>query len=596
MRLAPILASLPDGDLDRLAAEHVRTDEKLARPQLCTFLEGAIRSYPFVQDFVINRQPPTFSFLTLLLDAPGYELAVEGLSARVLEDTKRIMDLIDSGEVLGRDNQLQLYRRALFEARRSDLDVNPSEAALLAVLRRESRIAQVEHFLIEHHQDLREFWDKDDSFFHEEKALRSAGLVFLQEGKYVIAQEVAPALFQTLGVDMPTDAARRLLSYLSSSDYSAALEQIGSRTAGSKETRLERIMTERIQPHVVLRSVSLPTLKDICRDAGASPVGNKDDLIDRIIGHFSQGKDQPADEPAAQEIPEQRRLGEEQFNTLFGFLLHHELSDILRRFPDLRQTGSKETKIRTLWQASLSEETLLSELMNRDLEAILHRLSLRLGGSKNERIGRILEYFTAFQGTTETSVESDTENEAATTAAETSADVLGRQEAFRQKAASPQSSLQPWLEDILSASGLIRCYATEDDNPTKQLKNKLSQAAVIRGGLLVLLLNDEDAFLKAHEALVERWMTNEEWSKSVAAVALAYPLGAPVVRSIVESIESTFSERLRTLIFPSAGIVKAIGDRAVSPPSSSTEPCSQCRSRLPVGARFCPECGNRVLS
>ena len=44
MRLAPLLAAQSDEELERLAVEHVRTDEKLPRPQLCNFLEGALRS------------------------------------------------------------------------------------------------------------------------------------------------------------------------------------------------------------------------------------------------------------------------------------------------------------------------------------------------------------------------------------------------------------------------------------------------------------------------------------------------------------------------------------------------------------------------
>ncbi len=191
---------------------------------------------------------------------------------------------------MARDDQLRLYRRALYEARRNDLDLNSSEAALLALLRRESGVAQVEHFLIEHHQDLREFWDKDDSFAHEKKALRSAGLLFVLDDGVVIPEEIAPAIWQTLGIDMPTDSARRLFAYLSNNELASALEGAGSRTSGSKETRLERMLLERIQPRVVLRSVGLSTLKDICRETDASVSGNKDELIERIVAHFAHAR------------------------------------------------------------------------------------------------------------------------------------------------------------------------------------------------------------------------------------------------------------------------------------------------------------------
>ena len=102
MRLAPLLAALSDEELERLAAEHVRTDERLPKPQLCNFLEGALRSYRFINDFIINRQPPTFALLTMLLDAPGYALPVHGLSERAMAETRRIADLIDAGELVSR--------------------------------------------------------------------------------------------------------------------------------------------------------------------------------------------------------------------------------------------------------------------------------------------------------------------------------------------------------------------------------------------------------------------------------------------------------------------------------------------------------------
>lgn len=596
MKLAPLLAALTDEDLERLAIEHVRTDEKLPRPQLCNFLEGALHSYRFVNDFITNRQPPTFALLTLLLNASGYELPREGFRERVMAETKRLADLIDSGDLLARDGQLHLYRGALYEARRNDLDLNSSEAALLALLRRESGIAQVEHFLIEHHQDLREFWDKDDCFVHEENALRSAGLVFVRDERVVIPEEVAPAIWQTLGIDMPTDSARRLLGYLSSSDLASALAESGSRTSGSKDGRLERILTERIQPRVVLRSVGLPTLKDICRAAGASVTGNKDELVERIISHFAQRKDQQEEEPVEPPRREQRRLDQERFEALFSALLHQELTDILRRFPDLRQTGTKEVRIKTLWQAHLAEHTLLGELMNRDLEDVLHRLGLRLGGSKNERIGRIIDHFVENVGTHATTSESDDAAEdEPPQSTPVSPEVLAAQELFRQKASNPQASLQPWLEQLLDAPGLVRCYATEDANPTKQLKNKLSQAAAARGGLLVLMLADESAFSKAREALIERWMTNAEWPKSVACVALAYPLAAPSIQAIIECTDSPWATRLRSGLFASAKVFRAKSDEREPAGVLAVGPrCARCGHDLPPEARFCPHCGTRA--
>lgn len=594
MRLAPLLAALSDEDLDRLAVEHVRTDERLSRPQLCNFLEGALRSYRFVNDFITNRQPPTFALLTLLLDAPGYQLPKEGFQEHVMAETRRLAALVDSGEVVARDDQLQLYRRALAEARRNDLDVNGSEAALLSLLRRETGIAQVEHFLIEHHTDLRQFWDGDSCFTHEANALRSAGILFVRDDSMVLPEDLVPAISQTLGIDMPIDSARRLLGYLSNSELASVLETSGARTSGTKEARLERILLERIQPRVVLRTVGLPTLRDICRATDASVSGNKDELIERIVEHFAQRRDQRVEETVEPPRREPRQLELARFGTLFSALTHQELTDILRRFPELRQTGTKETRIDTLWLSHLAERTLLGELMNRQLEELLHRLGLRLSGSKGERVARLVAHFDETTPSTVMDAVASAAGDVPASTLVVDEETLANQATFAQKSSNPQASLQPWLERTLDAVGMVRCYATEDPNPTKQLKNKLSQAASARGGMLVLLLADESAFTKARDALLERWLSNDEWPKSVACAALAYPLAAPVVRVVVEHSPNPWSERLQSRIFPAAVVSVVRGHVQQGEGGEFRSKCVECRQPLPGGARFCPNCGRLV--
>jgi hypothetical protein len=590
MRLAALLAEQSDADLQRLAIEHVRTDEKLARPQLCNFLEGALRSFSFVSSFIVNRQPPTFSILTSLLESPGYERPVIGFKEVVMNDTGRLVEQIEQDELLARDRQLHLYRRSLYEARRNDLDINASEAVLLAVLRREQRISQVEHFLIEHHKDFHEFWNRDGNFAQEISALRYAGIIFLVNDRVLIPEEVAPAVWQTLGLDMPSESARRLLGYLTNSELAEVLEAAGARVSGTKEQRLERIVLERIQPHVALQTVGVQTLKEICRSTDAPSTGNKDDLIARIIGHFAQGRDQREEDTIEVRMPELRRLQSGQFEMLFGVLQHQELSDILRRQPDLRQAGTKETKIRTLWEAQLSEQTFLGGLTNRQLEEVLQRVGLRISGAKNARMERLVAHFEQTPSTVEGRSADELPRVAESAGHYTDPDVAANQIAFRQRASNPQGSLQPWLDEILSATGLVRCYATEDNNPTKQLKNKLSQAAAARDGLLVLLLVDHAAYTKAREALVERWMMNSEWPKSVACIALAYPLGEPTVPLIVERAQNPWASALKAKIFPAAEIVSVAADHGAAFYSN----CKHCSAGLPAKARFCPNCGSPV--
>jgi hypothetical protein len=240
--------------------------------------------------------------------------------------------------------------------------------------------------------------------------------------------------------------------------------------------------------------------------------------------------------------------------------------------------------------------TILGELMNRDLEDVLHRLALRLGGSKYDRIERIINHLACIVSTH--TVPSEANHATADPPQERTpvdSKVLASQSLFRQKASNPQASLQPWLEQLLDGTGLVRCYATEDANPTKQLKNKLSQAAAARGGLLVLMLADDSSFSRAREALLQRWMANAEWPKSVACVALAHPLAAPTIEAIIERTDSPWAQRLRTLLFPSAEVFRVKSDEP-EPPGVRTVSamCGQCGDELPSAARFCPHCGRTV--
>ena len=538
----------------------------------------------------MSRLPPTFAVLSLLLERQGYQRSLEGFREEVLTETQGLTRLIETGELLARDQQLQLYRRALYEARRNDLSLDASEAALLGVLRREQGISQVEHFLIEHHPDLQEFWDRPDCYERETNALLRSGLLFHSNGHAVIPEDVAPALWHALGLDMPTESARRLFSHLSNAEMADILGAAGSRVSGTKETRLDRMLLERIQPRTALQSVGLSTLKDICRSTDASPTGNKEELIERIVTHFSQGRDQLEEETLEVRLPETRRLELSQFQTLFSVLHHHELSDILRRQPELRQTGTKETRIRTLWDAHLSEKTLLAELMKYQLEDVLSRLGLQQTGSKMARVDRIVSHFeTAISAQPPRVLPSEEQPYESIVSDSEPLERGANRFAFRQKASSPQSSLQPWLDTLLNANGMVRCYATEDANPTKQLKNKLAQAAPARGGVLVLLLADNSAYLRAREALIDRWATNAEWSKSVACVALAYPIGEATIHLVVETTANPWSARLKEKLFPEAEIFR------IALPIDQ-HMCGACNERLPEGARFCPTCGAAVAS
>ncbi|MCE9572521.1 MAG: SAP domain-containing protein [Deltaproteobacteria bacterium] len=392
MRLADLLAETSVEDLDRLAHDHARADDELARPQLLATIEGVLRSHRFLQEFLVNLQPPAFAILTVLLDAPDYRFATREFREAVVAETDRLCQAIDNHEVLDRDDQIRVYRRVLYQARSNDTLIDPAEAAILGVLRQELKIAQVEHFLIEHHADLREFWRRDAAFIRELHALRSAGIVYEREGFTLLPDDLARGIRQVLGLDMSRPDARRLFGYLSNLELHEALSAIRVSTSGAKDERIERLIANMAQPRVVVRLLGVGRLREVCKEIGAAVSGSKDELVDRIVAHVAADRDiVPAPEPPAA-IQEARRLSEERFGMLFSKLRGHELAAILSEL-ELRRWGTKESQVRTLWEAHRSEETLLGALSSADLEAFLRRLGLRSNGSKGDRSQRVIEHF-----------------------------------------------------------------------------------------------------------------------------------------------------------------------------------------------------------
>jgi ribosomal protein L12E/L44/L45/RPP1/RPP2 len=392
MRLVELLAYLDHDELTKLAKEHIREVDATPDTLIRADLESVLRSFRFIQELVLRRQPPTFSLLSALLVAPGLTLPIDELQSRCTQDADEICRLIDTGEVLARDDGFLLYRRILYEARRGDLDIDASEAALLGVVRRELGISQVEHLLVEYHSDLREFWSGPASFDHELNGLCSAGLLFRREGSVRLAEDVAPMVWQALGVDMPTTRAKGLFSSLAGHQLHDALATIGAKTSGSKEEKVERLLTNRAQPRAVLRELSLESLRQLCRSIEISAAGAKGDLVERIVGRFSDDTTEPEAAEVAEVVNEDRALDERRFARLFESLSGRDLANVLAAFPELRQSGSKSSRVATLWGSGRSEVTLLSVLMNRDLEDALYRLELKTSGSKRERIARLIEH------------------------------------------------------------------------------------------------------------------------------------------------------------------------------------------------------------
>jgi len=137
---------------------------------------------------------------------------------------------------------------------------------------------------------------------------------------------------------------------------------------------------------------------------------------------------------------------------------------------------------------------------------------------------------------------------------------------FRRAWKKGKPELRSFLERELELPGRVQCYSTTVPNPTQQLKNKLSQAAPIRGGLLCLTVADDEAREKATEALIERWPVNPNWQKAVSAVALVTEIqGRPEITNVIECRPTDHGQKIRERLFPNADVRRIQSSTGLGP-------------------------------
>jgi hypothetical protein len=396
MKLIDLLMQQDDETIRRLVEEHLAPGEADTRADACINLEATIRSPTHIRSTLYNRRPPCFSILRAALDAGG-RIDFAGLRERATEETRRIAGAVSDGVLVGRGGEADLYRRVLLEAWRSDFELDSSEIALLAVLRRELGLRNVDHFLIEHHADLQPLWDTDHAFLDVLNGLRSGGLAHVVDGALVLPAEVVPVVRQVLGIEASAGACRRLFDELSSSVLRDGLDAHRLKASGSKAERIERMVASFVQPTAALEHLALQELRELCSKYSQRTSGAKDHLIDRVTHLFAKDADvaPSGEEEEPPPEPEDRVLSPESFVALLGSFRGQDLSDILASIGSSRVTGSKEHLISLLVESPFSETTLLQKLELKQLGAVLRRLNLRAHGTKAERVARLLAHHRA---------------------------------------------------------------------------------------------------------------------------------------------------------------------------------------------------------
>ena len=393
MKLAEAITGLDTERLTALAVDKIDDIDDMSPALLASNLESVLKSFGHVQRSALTHLPPAFTILISMLEAKDGVMPVKTLMGTSIYECNKIRKALDDREILDTENA-RLYRRVLVEAWRSGLELDTSETTLLGVLRHELGLSVTDHLLLAHHAECVSLWQDDGEFERELNNLKMAGIVFVKDDVAYLPHELVPLVRRAIGFLANRDVCRRLFSWLSNPDLVAALTLIECKSSGSKNEKIERLVSNWAHADSVLHCVNITELRDIARGAGCAMYGSKEEVIDRLIEHFADGMDVPAPEaPAVEPTREERALSESQFQSLFTNLSGAELAEILAAYPEVRQTGSKQVRVATLASTVLSETNLLLNLSNRSLADVLERLELRTTGSKMHRIERILDRF-----------------------------------------------------------------------------------------------------------------------------------------------------------------------------------------------------------
>lgn len=408
MRISDLLVGLKGDELGTLAARIV--GERSQPSSWAYDIEHALGQFTWVDKVILASRPPVASLLLRLADAPEHVLEVEKIRPEVDAEVDGWCRLVTTGELANRiPDRARIYRRVLEAAWHDDEVLDASEIRLLTLLREELGLLRMEHFLLAHHSAIQPLWRHERALEDVVRELAEAGIVYeVHPGRIALPDELVPHVRRSLGVAMSNDAVRRLLMRLDSGSHlRAALEDHDLPTSGSKQERIERIIQNFVPMNRVVDTMHIEDARELARKLGLPVRGAKEELVNRIVDHFSVGGDIAIEGVEEEEKAEIKQLQEMGFAALFDQLKGHQLQQLLLAF-QLRHSGSKQTKIATLWGSPFSEATLLAKLKNPDLDELLSRSQLVCRGSKAEKVTTLVE---AYRSHVSESIQATTDDE-----------------------------------------------------------------------------------------------------------------------------------------------------------------------------------------
>jgi hypothetical protein len=143
--------------------------------------------------------------------------------------------------------------------------------------------------------------------------LQKRGVVFycnrLDEGQYVVPEEIVPGVKKALNIEMTKVGWEKLLEKLTRQQLATILEAANLPRSGKKEELQARVLLAGLEPTESLDALSNDDLYSVLNSLpGAKVSGSKADRVERIIDYF--------DKMVFRDVPEEAPVGEVYFQYL----------------------------------------------------------------------------------------------------------------------------------------------------------------------------------------------------------------------------------------------------------------------------------------
>ena len=394
MKICNILSSYKRYDLNRLAKDKIANYIGLPIEILRDELSKVLTTYDYIKRKIQFRKPPGYTILDIVVHRQDYSVPIQEIKGIIQEEIKNVIEEAKRGEGLKEDKQYDLYAKMLKTAWDFQEDLLPPEANLLSALREYLNITRGEHRLLEAHLEVFKF--SQTSFNREIEHFAREGIIFTHETNYIIPEETVERIKEVWGIELDSEPYRRLLNYLTSSQLYSALGRLEMTKSGSQEMRINRTLEKGVKPSDLLNVLTVSDLIMVANKSKCPRKYKKDELIPTIISHIKRGEDIKLPPEEKPKPLEPRLVTDEAFKEALYKFSNSQLYHVLTK-KKLKIGGTKNQRVERIVNSIYSLTTTLDTLRKDELINLSKLYELPPIGKKTEIIERIVHYFRNYQ-------------------------------------------------------------------------------------------------------------------------------------------------------------------------------------------------------